>query len=239
VTATAPDIVIADVRMPPTHTDEGLRAAIDLRRQRPGTPVLVLSQYVEERYASELLSADTQAMGYLLKERVADVADFVDAVHRVANGGTVLDPEVVAQLLARRRSGPLASLTPREREVLALMAEGRSNAGIAQAFVVSDGARREAHLLDPGASAWPRPTPSTAALAVLTWLQGLSHLHLNRAARAGVRGRGSRAERPGRRSSRFWSADRTSGVHCADQNGSTGYQRPNWRSPASPRPGTM
>jgi DNA-binding NarL/FixJ family response regulator len=136
VNATSPDIVIADVRMPPTHTDEGLRAAIDLRRQRPGTPVLVLSQYVEERYASELLSADTQAVGYLLKERVADVADFVDAVHRVADGGTVLDPEVVAQLLARRRSGPLDSLTPREREVLALMAEGRSNSGIAQALVI-------------------------------------------------------------------------------------------------------
>ena len=104
VEATAPDVVIADVRMPPTHTDEGLRAAIELRRLRPGTPVLVLSQYVEERYASELLSADTEAVGYLLKERVADVADFVDAVHRVAEGGTVLDPEVVAQLLARRRS---------------------------------------------------------------------------------------------------------------------------------------
>ncbi len=172
VTATAPDIVIADVRMPPTHTDEGLRAAIDLRRQRPGTPVLVLSQYVEERYASELLSADTQAIGYLLKERVADVADFVDAVHRVANGGTVLDPEVVAQLLARRRSGPLDSLTPREREVLALMAEGRSNAGIAQALVVSDGAV-EKHIssIFGRLGLAPTDTEHRRVLAVLTYLQ--------------------------------------------------------------------
>ena len=169
----APDVVIVDVRMPPTHTDEGLRAAIDLRRQRPGTPVLVLSQYVEERYASDLLSDDTEAVGYLLKERVADVADFVSALHRVAEGGTVLDPEVVAQLLARRRSGPLDSLTPREREVLALMAEGRSNAGIAQALVVSDGAV-EKHIssIFGRLGLAPTDTEHRRVLAVLTWLRG-------------------------------------------------------------------
>ncbi len=136
-----PDVVIADVRMPPTHTDEGLRAAIELRRVRPATPVLVLSQYVEERYATELLADSTVGLGYLLKERVADVGEFIAAVHRVADGGTALDPEVVAQLLQRsRRREPLAALTPREREVLSLMAEGRSNAGIAGQLVVSDGA---------------------------------------------------------------------------------------------------
>ena len=135
-----PDLVIADVRMPPTFTDEGLRAAIELRARRPGTPVLVLSQYVEERYASELVGSDVAALGYLLKERVADVGAFVAAVGRVAEGGTVLDPDVVAQLLARKRRGPLEALTRREREVLALMAEGWSNAGIAQRLVVSDGA---------------------------------------------------------------------------------------------------
>lgn len=136
-----PDVVIADVRMPPTHTDEGLRAAIELRRVRPATPVLVLSQYVEERYATELLADSTVGLGYLLKERVADVGEFIAAVHRVADGGTALDPEVVAQLLQRsRRREPLAALTPREREVLSLMAEGRSNAGIAGQMVVSDGA---------------------------------------------------------------------------------------------------
>ena len=136
-----PDIVIVDVRMPPTFTDEGIRAAVELRRVRPSTPVLVLSQYVEERYATDLLAGSTVGVGYLLKERVADVSEFVGAVHRVAAGGTALDPEVVAQLLSRsRRREPLSQLTPREREVLALMAEGRSNGGIAKALVVSDGA---------------------------------------------------------------------------------------------------
>jgi DNA-binding NarL/FixJ family response regulator len=136
-----PDVVIADVRMPPTFTDEGLRAAVELRSVRPDTPVLVLSQYVEERYATELLGAGTIGVGYLLKERVADVAEFIDALHRVAEGGTVLDPEVVQQLFARsRRRQPLETLTPRELEVLGLMAQGRSNAGIAQQLVVSAGA---------------------------------------------------------------------------------------------------
>jgi DNA-binding NarL/FixJ family response regulator len=173
VEATGPDVVIVDVRMPPTHTDEGLRAAIELRQRRPGTPVLVLSQYVEERYASELLSADTQAVGYLLKERVADVAEFVDALRRVAGGGTVLDPEVVAQLLARRRAGPLDGLTPREREVLGLMAEGRSNAGIAQQLVISEGAV-EKHIssIFGRLGLAPSDTEHRRVLAVLTWLRG-------------------------------------------------------------------
>ena len=127
-----PDVCIIDVRMPPTFTDEGLRAAIEIRSRRPDTPVLVLSQYVEERYAVELLSSETSGVGYLLKQRVADVRDFLDALERVANGGTALDPEVVAQLLARARRHPHDELTPREREVLGLMAEGRTNAGIAR-----------------------------------------------------------------------------------------------------------
>lgn len=136
-----PDLVIVDVRMPPTHTDEGLRAAVALRLDRPATPVLVLSQYVEERYATELLAMGSVGVGYLLKERVADVRDFVDAAQRVADGGTALDPEVVSQLLVRsRRREPLESLTPREREVLSLMAQGLSNAAIADALVVSAGA---------------------------------------------------------------------------------------------------
>jgi DNA-binding NarL/FixJ family response regulator len=135
-----PDLVVLDVRLPPTFTDEGIRAAVALRAASPSQPILVLSQYVEERYATELLASDSQGVGYLLKERVADVGDFVDACQRVAAGGTVLDPEVVAQLLARRRRGPFDDLTPREREVLGLMAEGRSNTGIARHLVVSDGA---------------------------------------------------------------------------------------------------
>ncbi|WP_204287484.1 response regulator transcription factor [Microbispora amethystogenes] len=135
-----PDLVVTDVRMPPTHTDEGLRAALLLRHLRPKLPILVLSQYVEERYATRLLSTATTGVGYLLKDRVADVAEFLDSLRRVAAGGTALDPEVVAQLLLRRRSDPLDLLTRREHEVLALIAEGRSNAGIAEALVVSESA---------------------------------------------------------------------------------------------------
>ena len=136
-----PDLVVLDVRMPPTHTDEGLRAAVELRSVWPGTPVLVLSQYVEERYASELLALGTVGVGYLLKERVADVREFVEAAQRVADGGTALDPEVVAQLLARsRRRDPLAALSPREMEVLSLMAQGLTNVAIAGSLVVSGGA---------------------------------------------------------------------------------------------------
>jgi DNA-binding NarL/FixJ family response regulator len=136
-----PDLAIVDVRMPPTQTDEGIRAAVEIRTRFPRVAILVLSQYVEERYATELLAGDTRGLGYLLKDRVADVREFVDAARRVGAGGTALDPDVVAQLLARsRRQDPLERLSPREREVLGLMAEGRSNAAIAQALVVSDGA---------------------------------------------------------------------------------------------------
>jgi DNA-binding NarL/FixJ family response regulator len=133
-----PDVAVADIRMPPTHTDEGLRAAIELRRDHPGTAVLVLSQYIETSYAARLLGGNAAGVGYLLKDRVADVAEFADALARVAAGGTALDPEVVSQLVrAARHADGLAPLTPRERDVLALMAEGRSNAGIAAALFVS------------------------------------------------------------------------------------------------------
>jgi DNA-binding NarL/FixJ family response regulator len=138
VKADAPDVAVVDIRMPPTHTDEGLRAAIDLRREHPDLAVLVFSQYIETRYAAELLASRSDGVGYLLKDRVAHVSEFVDAVARVAAGGTALDPEVVTQLLgASRRSGSLDVLSPREREVLALMAEGRSNTAIATTLVVS------------------------------------------------------------------------------------------------------
>jgi len=132
-----PDVAVVDIRMPPTHTDEGLRAAIRLRQDHPGTGVLVLSQYIETRYATRLLAGNASGVGYLLKDRVADVAEFAGAVARVAAGGTALDPEVVSQLVRSSHAEGLAALTTREREVLALMAEGRSNAGIAAALVVS------------------------------------------------------------------------------------------------------
>jgi DNA-binding NarL/FixJ family response regulator len=136
-----PDLAIVDVRMPPTFTDEGLRAALAARQRVPGTPILVLSQYVEERYATELIGGGAQGVGYLLKERVADVTEFVEAVRKIAAGGTVIDPEVIGQLLGRRRRGDrLEVLTPREREVLGLMAGGRSNAAIARDMVVTEGA---------------------------------------------------------------------------------------------------
>jgi DNA-binding NarL/FixJ family response regulator len=135
-----PDVAVVDIRMPPTHTDEGLRAAVELRRRHPWTGVLVFSQYVETRYTARLLEGGAAGVGYLLKDRVADVAEFADALARVAAGGTALDPEVVGQLLAAgRHPHGLASLTPREREVLSLMAEGRSNAGIADALVITAG----------------------------------------------------------------------------------------------------
>jgi DNA-binding NarL/FixJ family response regulator len=140
VAAHDPDVAVVDIRMPPTHTDEGLRAAIELRREYPGTGVLVLSQYVETRYAARLLEGNAGGVGYLLKDRVADVAEFADALNRVSAGGTALDPEVVSQLLrVSRQAQGVATLTPRERDVLSLMAEGRSNAGIAAALVVSAG----------------------------------------------------------------------------------------------------
>jgi DNA-binding NarL/FixJ family response regulator len=135
-----PDVAVVDIRMPPTHTDEGLRAALELRRLRPETGVLVLSQHIETRYAARLLEGNAAGVGYLLKDRVADVAEFADALARVAAGGTALDPEVVGHLLgAGRHARGLAALTPREREVLSLMAEGRSNAGIAATLVISAG----------------------------------------------------------------------------------------------------
>ena len=139
VAADPPDVCVVDIRMPPSFTDEGLRAAIALRRSHPDVGMLVFSQYVETRYAAELLSGSTRGVGYLLKDRVADVREFVDALTRVGTGGTALDPEVVAQLLgASRRADVLGSLTPREREVLQRMAEGLSNSGIAAALVVTE-----------------------------------------------------------------------------------------------------
>jgi DNA-binding NarL/FixJ family response regulator len=135
-----PDAVVADVRMPPTFKDEGIAAAVQIRELFPDTAVLVLSQFVEERYATDLLARDTARVGYLLKDRVADIDSFIEALERVAAGGTALDPEVVAQLLVRRPADPLDRLTPRERDVLALMAEGRANAAIADVLAVSESA---------------------------------------------------------------------------------------------------
>ena len=172
VERTRPDVCVVDVRMPPTHTDEGIRAAIEIRARWPETAVLVLSQYVEERYATELLSGDTRGVGYLLKDRVADVHEFVEALRRVAGGGTALDPEVVAQLLARSRR-PHDQLTPREGEVLALMAEGLSNAGIAEHLVVTEGAV-EKHVSNIFAKLGLTPAESDhrRVLAVLAYLEG-------------------------------------------------------------------
>ena len=139
VTTARPDVAVVDVRLPPTFTDEGLRAALAARRAEPGPPVLVLSQYVEQLYARELLAEGSGGIGYLLKDRVMDSAQFVDAVRRVAGGGTAMDPEVISRLLARNSGdGTLAALSPREREVLGLMAEGRSNAAIAQRLVITE-----------------------------------------------------------------------------------------------------
>ncbi len=167
-----PDLAVVDVRMPPTNTDDGIRAALEVRARWPAVGILVLSQYVEERYATDLLGAGTEGLGYLLKDRVADVADFVAAARRVAAGGTALDPEVVAQLLARsRRTDPLAQLSPREREVLSLMAEGRSNTAIAEALVVGDGTV-EKHVSSIFAKLDLPPADGThrRVLAVLRWL---------------------------------------------------------------------
>jgi DNA-binding NarL/FixJ family response regulator len=139
VRAHKPDVAVVDIRMPPTHVDEGLKAARVIREELPGTGVLVLSQYVEERYAVELLADGADGVGYLLKDRIAEIDRFVDAVRRVGEGGSVLDPEVVAHMLGRReRDDPLESLTPREREVLALMAEGRTNRAVASELIVSE-----------------------------------------------------------------------------------------------------
>jgi DNA-binding NarL/FixJ family response regulator len=169
----APDVAVVDVRMPPTFTDDGLRAAVELRRRLPGVGVLVLSQYVEESYARDLLADGSGGVGYLLKDRVQDLDALADALARVAAGGTALDPDVVAQLVVvRRTADPLASLTPREREVLVLMAEGRSNAAIAEALVVSPGAV-EKHVGNVFAKLGLEPSDSDhrRVLAVLTWLR--------------------------------------------------------------------
>jgi DNA-binding NarL/FixJ family response regulator len=167
-----PDVCVVDVRMPPTFTDEGLRAALVVRDRWPSVGVLVLSQWVEERYATELIAGRPHGVGYLLKDRVADVTEFLDALGRVAAGGSALDPEVVAQLLARSRH-PLGDLTPREREVLALMAEGRSNSAIADALVVGGGAV-EKHINNIFAklSLAPADRDHRRVLAVLRYLNG-------------------------------------------------------------------
>ena len=167
------DVAIVDIRMPPDHSDDGLRAAVELRRQRPDTGVLVLSQYCEEGLAADLIGARAEGVGYLLKERVGDVEAFIDAVRRVATGGSVLDPEVVARMLGRREvEGPLAALTPREREVLAAMAEGHSNQGIADALFVT-GAAVEKHVTSIFHKLGLAPTASEhrRVTAVLTYLR--------------------------------------------------------------------
>lgn len=165
-----PDVSVVDVRLPPSFRDEGLRAAIEARRRTPGTPVLVLSQYVEHAYASELIADGQGAIGYLLKERIGDVRDFLDAVRRVALGGTALDPEVVRQLVARR--GPLDVLSPREREVLALMAEGRSNAGVAEALFVTESAvEKHVRSIFAKLGITPAEADHRRVLAVLAYLR--------------------------------------------------------------------
>jgi DNA-binding NarL/FixJ family response regulator len=172
-----PDIAIVDIRLPPTFRDEGVRAAIEARRRAPETAILVVSQYVEHTYATELLADGRGGVGYLLKDRIMDVRDFVDAVRRVAEGGTALDPEVVAQLFSHRRAeGPLERLTPREREVLARMAEGRSNAAIAEEFVLTVGAI-EKHIANIFMKLQlpPSQTDHRRVLAVLAYLQGREH----------------------------------------------------------------
>jgi DNA-binding NarL/FixJ family response regulator len=174
VAADPPDVAVVDIRMPPTFTDEGLRAAIALRRAHPDLGILVFSQYVETRFASELLAAGAAGIGYLLKDRVADVSDFVEALVRVASGGTALDPEVVTQLMgASRRTDTLAGLSGREKEVLTLMAEGRTNSAIATTLVISEGAV-EKHVANIFAKL-DLPATSTdhrRVLAVLRYLEG-------------------------------------------------------------------
>ena len=166
------EAAVVDVRLPPTFTDEGLRAAIALRAARPGFPVLVLSQYVEHLYARELLASGQGGVGYLLKDRVADVKEFVEGIRRVTAGGTVLDPEVVAALMARQRDEPLDRLSPREREVLALMAEGRSNAAIAGALYVTEKAvAKHTNNIFTKLDLPLAPDDNRRVLAVLAWLR--------------------------------------------------------------------
>ena len=171
-----PDVVVVDVQMPPRREDDGLRAAMQLRRQLPAVGVLVLSQFYEESYALDLIGDRAEGVGYLLKERVGDIAAFADAVERVAAGGSALDPQVVSRMLGRRRGGPLDDLTPRERDVLAAMAEGKSNLGIAETLVVSEAAVEKHvtgifHKLGIG----PTTMEHRRVLAVLTYMQNARH----------------------------------------------------------------
>jgi DNA-binding NarL/FixJ family response regulator len=173
VGAHKPDAVVADIRMPPDNTDDGLRAALEIRRRHPDTGVLVLSAYVEEAYAMELVSDTAAGLGYLLKDRVADVDAFIDALRRVGQGGSALDPEVVSRLLGRsRRDDPLADLTPREREVLELMAQGRSNAAIAEQLVVTERAvEKHVTSIFGKLNLTPAAEDHRRVLAVLTFLR--------------------------------------------------------------------
>jgi len=173
VRAHKPDVALVDIRMPPTQTDEGLRAAATIRAEQPQTGVLVLSQYVEEAYALELLADNAEGVGYLLKDRVADVERFVDSVRRVGEGGSALDPEVVARLVGRRRrEDPLSALSPREREVLGHMAEGRSNHGIAEALVVTERAvEKHVTSIFTKLNLPPAEDNHRRVLAVLTYLR--------------------------------------------------------------------
>jgi DNA-binding NarL/FixJ family response regulator len=173
VEAESPDLVVLDVRMPPTHTDEGIRAALELRARRPELPIVVLSQYVEENYASELLSGDLGGIAYVLKDRVTDVGQFLETVDRIAAGGTAIDPEVVSQLLARtRRQEPLSDLSPREREVLGLMAEGRTNGAIAsELFVTERAVEKHVKSIFQKLRLPPAATDHRRVLAVLRYLE--------------------------------------------------------------------
>ena len=173
VRAHKPDVAIVDIRMPPTHTDEGLRAARTIRSELPETGVLVLSQYVEEEYAMDLLSDSAEGVGYLLKDRVADIDRFIDSVRRVADGGSALDPEVVSRMLGRKRAeDPLDELTPREREVLELMAEGRTNKAIAEQLVVSERAvEKHVTSIFDKLGLVAAPADHRRVLAVLTYLK--------------------------------------------------------------------
>lgn len=173
VRAHKPDIAVVDIRMPPTHTDEGVRAARQIREELPGTGVLVLSQYIEQQYAVDLLGDDASGVGYLLKDRVSDLGSFTDSVRRVAEGGSALDPEVVSQMLGRRRGDdPLEELTPRETEVLGLMAEGRSNAAIAESLVVTERAvEKHVTSIFSKLGLTPAAEDHRRVLAVLTYLR--------------------------------------------------------------------
>ena len=173
VSAHKPDVAVVDIRMPPNQSDDGLRAALEIRQRLPGTGVLVLSQYLEEGYALELVSDSAEGTGYLLKDRVADVERFVDSVRRVGQGGSALDPEVVSHLLGRRRrDDPLAELTPREKEVLGLMAEGRSNQAIAEQLVVTERAvEKHVTSIFGKLRLAPAPEDHRRVLAVLTFLR--------------------------------------------------------------------